>query len=235
MNLVTSTTSACSPGERLHGVLNRLQEAMRRSRRTDAVTLVAVSKFQPPEAVLDFAALGVCHLGENYVQEALHKQQIVASTGLHWHFIGHIQTNKAKDVAGRFALVHTVDNLKLAEALQRRLPEACPAQQVLIQVNIGREPQKAGVMPEDVTALAEAVVALPGLSLQGLMCLPPLFDDPEGARPFFAALRQHKEALETRLGRTLPHLSMGMSGDFEAAIEEGATLVRVGTTLFGPR
>ena len=233
-------------GDRLAAFGDRLREAVRRSgRAADAVTLVAVSKFQPVEAMLALQRLGVCHFGENYVQEALRKQERFAveqpgpaperGRDVQWHFIGHLQSNKAKDVAGRFELIHTLDSLKAAEALQRRLPESCPVQPVLIQVNIGREPQKGGVLPEELMPFAEAVVALPRLSVRGLMCLPPMFDNPEAARPHFAALRKLKELLECRFGGPLQHLSMGMSGDFEAAIEEGATLVRVGTSLFGER
>lgn len=226
--------------ERLEAIEERMQQAVRRSgRAAGSVSLVAVSKLQPVEAMLALKHLGVCLFGENYVQEALEKQERFAgnpeTAEVRWHFIGHLQSNKAKDVAGRFDLIHTLDSVKAAEALQRRLPESCPVQPVLIQVNIGREPQKGGVLPEELTAFAEKVVGQPRLSLRGLMCLPPMFDNPEGARPYFAALRHLKESVECRFGGPLQHLSMGMSGDFEAAIEEGATLVRVGTSLFGER
>ena len=132
-------------------------------------------------------------------------------------------------------LIHTVDNLKFAETLARRLPEGIPVQRVLLQVNIGNEPQKAGVDEHDLPALAEAVLALPRLEVRGLMCLPPFFDDGEAARPYFARLRELRDDLEARLGIKLPELSMGMSGDCVQAVEEGATLVRVGTDIFGPR
>lgn len=223
-------------------VCRRLQEAVRKAGRDrDEVTLVAVSKYHPAEAVAAVAALGQRDFGENYVQEALQKQAALAGAGLRWHCIGHVQSKKAKDVAGRFTLIHTVDTLKLAQNLHKNMcrPEddgACVTpQDVLLQVNIGDEAQKSGVSGDDVARLAEGVMGLQGLRLCGLMCLPPFFDDGEAARPFFAALRRQRDDLENRLGITLPHLSMGMSGDFEQAVEEGATIVRVGTDIFGPR
>ena len=222
--------------ERLRGVRERMAAAARRSgRAADAVRLVAVSKFHPAVAVAAAAACGQRVFGENYVQEALAKQDQLRDSDLEWHSIGHVQSNKAGDVAGRFALIHALDSLKLAGALNRRMTQMRRAQDVLIQVNIGAEPQKAGVLPADLPGLAEAVAALPGLRLRGLMCLPPFFDDAEAARPFFVRLRELRDGLRSRLDLELPELSMGMSGDFEQAVEEGATLVRVGTTLFGPR
>ena len=233
-----STTDGPDFAERLAGVRQRIADAAARSGRTASdVTLVAVSKFHPAGAVREALACGQLDFGENYVQEALAKQESLAgvSPAPHWHFIGHVQTNKAKDVAGRFELVHTVDDIRLAEGLNRRLPEAVPFQKVLLQVNLGHEPQKSGVEDEALPQLAEAVMQLPRIRLLGLMGMPPFFDDGEAARPYFAHLRELRDALETRLGCALPVLSMGMSGDFEQAIEEGATLIRVGTTLFGPR
>lgn len=229
---------------RLTAIRDRIAEAAKRSGRPlDAIRLVAVSKYQPVEAVRAALAAGQDVFGENYVQEALAKQAALADTTARWHCIGHVQTNKAKDVAGRFCLIHTVDSLAFARALDRRMPETTvpeegvppSCQGVLIQVNIGSESQKFGVAPDDLPLLAEEVAALPRLHLRGLMCLPPFFDDPEAARPFFARLRELRDALQIRLGLPLPELSMGMSGDFEAAVEEGATVVRVGTSLFGPR
>lgn len=222
-------------GERLEEVRERLAAAARRSgREPQEVRLVAVSKFHPASAVAAAAACGQRLFGENYVREALAKQAELSDTNLRWHCIGHIQSNKAGDAAGRFALIHSVDSLKLARALSRRLaPDA--VQDVLLQVNIGSEPQKGGVAPEDLFPLAEDVAALPGLRVRGLMCLPPFFDDGEAARPFFARLRALRDATQRRLDLEMPELSMGMSGDFEQAVEEGATLVRVGTKIFGPR
>ncbi|HIU17667.1 MAG TPA: YggS family pyridoxal phosphate-dependent enzyme [Candidatus Avidesulfovibrio excrementigallinarum] len=233
-----STTDGPDFAERLAGVQQRIADAAARSGRTASdVTLVAVSKFHPAEAVREALACGQLCFGENYVQEALAKQQSLldASPAPHWHFIGHVQTNKAKDVAGRFELIHTVDDIRLAEGLNRRLPETVPFQKVLLQVNLGHEPQKSGVEDDDLPRLAEAVMQLPKIRVLGLMGMPPFFDNGEAARPYFAHLRELRDALAVRLGCALPVLSMGMSGDFEQAIEEGATLIRVGTTLFGPR
>lgn len=222
--------------ENFADVHGRMAEAAKRSGRSpDAVRLVAVSKFHPAEAVRMAAACGQRAFGENYVQEALAKQSALADLELEWHSIGHVQTNKAKDVAGRFSLIHGVDNARLAAGLAARLPEGIAVQTILLQVNIGDEPQKSGVDRNDLPTLAEAVLAEPRLNLRGLMGMPPFFDEPEAARPYFARLRELRDSLQTRLGVALPELSMGMSGDFEAAIEEGATIIRVGTTLFGPR
>ncbi|MEG2004630.1 MAG: YggS family pyridoxal phosphate-dependent enzyme [Bilophila sp.] len=223
-------------GERLEAVRERLVRAAHNAGRAPEDTrLIAVSKLHPAEAIAAAATFGQRVFGENYVQEALAKQDELAGKDVEWHFIGHVQTNKAKDVSGRFTLIHTVDSLKFAETLARRLPETVARQGVLLQVNIGDEPQKAGVAIADLPALAEAVFALPQLEVRGLMCLPPVFDAGEGARPYFARLRELRDALEARLGVALPELSMGMSGDCSQAVEEGATLVRVGTDIFGPR
>ena len=234
--LFFSQAETTALGERLEAVRSRLAGAARVSGRDlQDVRLIAVSKLHPAAAVAAAHSFGQCVFGENYVQEALAKQQALAALPLEWHFIGHLQVNKAKDVSGRFALIHTVDSQKLAETLSRRLPEGVAAQDILLQVNIGDEAQKSGVDAADLPALAEAVVGIPGLRLRGLMCLPPFFDDGEAARPFFARLRELRDDLQVRLGMQLPELSMGMSGDCEQAVEEGATLVRVGTDIFGPR
>ena len=221
--------------ERYRLVCARLEDAARGSGRDpDEVILLAVSKFHDAAAIRVLAARGQRRFGENYVQEARTKQADLADLDLEWHAIGHIQTNKAKDVAGRFAMIHTVDSPRLAEALSRRLPEGAAPQPVLIQINLGGEPQKAGIAPGEAPALAEAVAAMPGLDLRGLMCLPPV-TAPGEARPFFAALRRLRDELAARLGQALPCLSMGMSGDFAEAVAEGSTLVRIGTDIFGPR
>ncbi len=197
--------------------------------------LLAVSKTHPPEAVREALAAGQTLFGENYVQEAQAKVPAVGP-GPVWHFIGHLQTNKARVAAELFSVVEGVDGAKLLRALDRHAGELGKRLTVFIQVNLGGEAQKAGCAPEDAGELAALAAGLPHLDLAGLMTLPPFFDDPEGARPYFARLRE----LATRLAPGLPpgclaELSMGMSGDFEAAIAEGATLVRVGTAIFGPR
>jgi pyridoxal phosphate enzyme (YggS family) len=183
-----------------------------------------VSKTKPLELLREAMAAGQRSFGENYAQEFRDKFQALAGEpGLDWHFIGALQTNKVKYVAGKAALVHTCDRLSLLQELSKRAPVE---QRVLLEINIGREPQKAGVLPEDAAALLEQVRALPKLRCDGLMCIPPAEGDP---RVHFRALR----ALGEKLG--LRELSMGMSADYEAAIEEGATIVRVGTAIFGAR
>ncbi len=211
-----------SVGERLRAL---------RARLPPSVTLVAVSKTHPPEAVREAYAAGQRDFGENYAQEWRDKAAALADLpGLVWHFVGSLQTNKVKVLLGaappRAAWVHTVDRVELARELSRRAAARGAAVKVLLEVNVAREPQKAGCPPEEVARLAEAVGALPGLELRGLMCIPPAEGDP---RPHFRALR----ALRDGLG--LPDLSMGMTADWEVAVEEGATLVRVGTAIFGAR
>ncbi len=233
---------------RLAGVYERISKAAKDAgRNPEEITLVAVSKTHPAEAVAVTHALGQVEFGENYVQEALGKQDELAGLPVHWHFIGHLQSNKAKYVVGRFALIHTVDSLKLAQNLHKyfgqylaegRLPAAAAQagrQDVLIQVNIGEEEQKGGIAAAELTAFAEELLGFEYLWLQGLMCIPPLDLDAERTRPYFVQLRGLKEQLERDLGLKLPHLSMGMSHDFVNAVAEGATLVRVGTDIFGAR
>jgi pyridoxal phosphate enzyme (YggS family) len=191
------------------------------------VTLVAVSKTQPPEAIREAYAAGQRDFGENYAQEWRAKAEALADLpDLVWHFVGGLQTNKARLLAGRVAWVHAVDRIELARELSRRCAAAGATLQVLIEVDLGGEVQKSGCAPAEAPALVEAVRALPALSLEGLMCIPPPGQDP---RPHFRTLR----ALRDRLG--LRELSMGMSGDWQAAVEEGATLVRIGTAIFGAR
>lgn len=225
--------------ERWLAVRDGLAGAIRSSGRTaDEVCLVAVSKYHPATAIAELAVLGQRDFGENYMQEARAKQAELAGdptcAQVCWHAIGALQTNKAKDAAGHFSLIHSVDSLKLAEAIARRMPED-QAQDILLQVNVGEEPQKAGVAPAGLAELAEAVETVPGVRLLGLMCLPPRCGEGEAARPWFVRMRELRDDLERRLARPLPHLSMGMSGDYRQAVEEGATLVRVGTDIFGPR
>ncbi len=221
--------------DRLAWVQKRIDGACRACGRDPAgVTLVAVSKKQEAAAVAALAACGQQIFGESYLQEALAKIT-AAPAGLEWHFIGHLQRNKAKQAAGRFGLIHSVDNLDLAQILQKKSSELNLVQALCLQVNVAGEVQKSGVSPEALPELAESVAGMPALALQGLMVIPPVFDDPQGARPVFARLRELRDALASRLGLPLPVLSMGMSGDLEAAVLEGATHVRVGTDLFGPR
>ena len=209
--------------------------AERAGRNPRNVTLVAVSKFHPAEAIAELARAGHADFGENYVQEAREKQEALAELGIRWHFIGAPQTNKAKYIAGRFHLLHSLESAKLAEELDKRCSREDVRQPLLIQVNLGGEAQKAGVGPESLRELARDVLARQRLDLQGLMCMPPLSGDAESNRALFARLREMARELEQKLGVELPHLSMGMSHDFETAVEEGATHIRIGTSIFGER
>lgn len=249
-----SSDAASALHERFCAVHERLEKAARVSGRSSSdISLIAVSKIHPAEVVasltafwrgLPEATFGVPSFGENYVQEALEKQRAVArmlsDNGPEWHFIGHVQSRKAKDIAGCFSLIHTVDSIKLARNLHKSLLESPMVEQsrshpILIQVNVGREPQKAGILPEDAPALLAALQELPQLAATGLMCIPPFGETPEISRPHFVALRELRDKLKKESGLALPHLSMGMSHDFELAINEGATIVRVGTDIFGAR
>lgn len=217
--------------ERLATVRGRIRAACERAGRlADAVQLVAVSKRHPPAAIEAAYAAGQRTFGENYVQELRDKAQALGHLpGLSLRFIGSLQRNKAGVVAECAGAVDSVDSERLARALDRRAQQAGVVLPVLLQVNVGREPQKGGVMPEALPALAPVVAALPALRLQGLMAIPPAAETPEAARPHFRSLRRMAEELG------LPELSMGMSADLDAAVEEGATMVRVGTAIFGPR
>ncbi|KMY65948.1 hypothetical protein AAU61_18330 [Desulfocarbo indianensis] len=222
--------------QNLKAVTERMRAAALAAQRDPAqVRLVAVSKTKPAGDVIEALAAGQTVFGENYVQEAQAKIPAVGP-GPSWHLIGNLQSNKAKLAVSLFDVVQTVDRLKIAQALSRQALEQGKILGVLLQVNVGQEPQKAGCAEDQAAALAEAVAGLEGLKLRGLMTIPPFYDEPERARPYFAALRE----LARRLAPSLPpgcmaELSMGMSGDFEAAIAEGATLVRVGTAIFGGR
>ena len=210
-------------------------------REVGSVRLLAVSKFHPASSIAELFRLGQVDFGENYMQEARAKQAELADLAIRWHAIGPVQTNKAKEVAGHFSLLHTLGTEALARAVLRRLPENA-VQDALIQVNIGEEPQKSGVAPSDIfnfveTLLEGGLTAENGaqLRLRGLMCLPPNCGEGELARPYFVRLRELRDGLEARFGLELPELSMGMSGDYRQAIEEGATIIRVGTDIFGER
>jgi pyridoxal phosphate enzyme (YggS family) len=203
-------------------------------RNADSVTLLAVSKGQPAESIRAAAAAGLADIGESYLAEALEKMEALGDLPLTWHFIGRLQANKTRHVAERFAWVHGLDRLKIAERLSAQRPYHAPALNVCIQVNLAGEASKGGVSAAEAPALASAVAALPRLALRGLMCIPPEETDPQRQREWFARLRTLKDSLNAD-GLGLDTLSMGMSGDFEAAIQEGATIIRIGTALFGPR
>jgi pyridoxal phosphate enzyme (YggS family) len=197
------------------------------------VRIVAVTKTHGPEVVRAALAAGLRDVGENRVQEALQKQEALADLPVEWHLIGTLQRNKARHVAGRFALIHSIDRADLAVELDRRVP-AGTRQQVLVQVNCSGEPQKGGVAPESLPALLDQLRALERLDVQGLMTMSALTDDAAEQRRAFRLLRDLRDAAE-RAGHRLAQLSMGMSGDYPIAAEEGATMIRLGTVLFGER
>jgi PLP dependent protein len=198
------------------------------------VTLVAVTKAKTAESVRLAATAGVTDFGENYLQEALAKMDQLADLPLQWHFIGGIQSNKTRPIAERFDWVHGVDRLNVARRLSEQRPFHAPPLNVCLQVALDPEPTKGGVSPDAIASLAADVAALPRLRLRGLMCVPPPQPEPEAQRPVFARLRVALQELNAA-GLKLDTLSMGMSADFECAIAEGATLVRIGTALFGSR
>jgi hypothetical protein len=221
--------------EALQAVLARVEAAARAvGRDPAAVCLVAVSKTFAPPALRAAWAAGQRAFGENYVQEALDKMRSLQDLAIEWHFIGPIQSNKARSIAERFHWVHSVDRLKIARRLSEARPAGLPPLQVCLQVNLEGEDSKSGAPPQEVEALARAVAGLPGLALRGLMTIPRPTPDPVQQRAQFRALR----VLQDRLGAAgiaLDTLSMGMSEDLEAAIAEGATMVRVGRAIFGER
>ena len=209
-------------------------------RKREDVRLLAVSKFHSEEDIAQLAQAGQRDFGENYLQEAAQKRAALnsmpGSEGLRWHMIGHIQRRKARDIAGEFELIHTLDSHELADEFQKRLQQKNTTQKALLEINLGAEGQKAGIMPESASELAMHILdKCPNLELRGLMCIPPVFDAGDAARPWFAKLRELRDKLQISVGMQLPELSMGMSGDFAAAIAEGATIVRIGTSIFGPR
>ena len=223
--------------DNLASIQERISKAaLRADRDPAAIRLVAVSKTVSTESIREAIAAGVTTLGENYVQEARNK---IARIGkqVEWHFIGHLQSNKARSAVDLFSMIHSVDRLSLAEALNQEANKQGKFLPVLIQVNIAGEESKSGINPQETLQLLERIAGLQHLSVLGLMTMPPWFEDPEDARPHFNALRKLREELANKKihGVSLQELSMGMSGDFEVAIEEGATLVRVGTAIFGPR
>lgn len=219
----------------LQAVGERIAEAARVAGRDPGeVGLLAVSKTWPAEAVREAAAAGQRAFGENYVQEGVAKADELAALGLEWHFIGPLQSNKTRPVAQHFAWVHSVDRLKIAQRLAEQRDVHLPPLNVCIQVNVSGEGSKSGVAPADLPALARAVAALPRLRLRGLMCIPEPTGDTALQRRRFAELRRLRDDLAAD-GLALDTLSMGMSHDIEAAVAEGATMVRVGTAIFGTR
>lgn len=222
----------------LNEVQRRIREAAQRAGRDpDTIRLVAVSKQVPLARIQEACAAGWNVFGENKVQEATNKIESLGSENVHWHFIGHLQKNKVKYIPGLFERVHSVDSLELAQRLHQSSLEHGLVTPVLIQVNVSGEESKSGVPPDELESLLACAVSLPGIAVKGLMTIPPYDVDVEKSRPFFTQLRELRDRMELKGfdGVSLDELSMGMSGDFEIAVEEGATWVRVGTALFGDR
>lgn len=219
--------------DRVARVREVIRERQAACRWTHRVTIVAVTKTHGPEAILAALAAGLPDIGENRVQEALAKQEALGPVPATWHLVGTLQRNKARHAVGRFALIHSVDRLELAGELQRRAA-VNTRQGVLVQVNCTAEPQKGGVEPEALPEVLDAMAQFDRLELRGLMTMAALTDDVREQRRAFALLRELRDSGE-RAGHRLPELSMGMSGDYGVAVEEGATIVRLGTVLFGER
>ncbi|MEE8480152.1 MAG: YggS family pyridoxal phosphate-dependent enzyme [Desulfobacterales bacterium] len=223
---------------RLENVLNRIKNAaLACGRDPETIRLVAVSKTIPADMVKEAIEAGVKILGENYIQEARKKFDALSSYPVSWHFIGHLQTNKAKYAVRLFDLIHSVDSLKLAHELNKQAKKINKIQEILIQVNISMESTKSGIYEQDALGLIQDISRLENLSVKGLMTMPPFFDEPERARPYFSALRKLRDQIkkESIPNIATDELSMGMTGDFEAAIDQGASLVRIGTAIFGKR
>ncbi len=228
--------------QRIRDNLLRVQEridaaARKVGRRSDEITLIGVSKTHPAEAIRAAYEAGLRHFGENRVQEWEGKRAPLVDLQANWHLVGHLQSNKAARAAGLFHSVDSVDDLALAQRLERARDEQAngPKLRILIEVRVEEEESKSGVKPEETAALAGKLAELAHLELAGLMCIPPFLEEPAKVRPYFRRLRELRDSLARLIGRDLPVLSMGMSHDFEVAIEEGATEVRVGTAIFGSR
>jgi hypothetical protein len=224
--------------ENVAQVRERIAAACRRSQRgPDGVKLLAISKTFPPESIREAYQAGLRDFGENRVQEAAAKRPALSGLSITWHLVGHLQTNKAKTARELFQWVHSVDSFRLAQKLDQVTASAGGRLPILLEVNLGGEESKAGVGESDVIQLAEQISGLATLEVRGLMVIPPFFADPEQVRPYFRQLRELAHKIEARdiPNVSMRELSMGMSHDFEVAIEEGATIIRVGTAIFGAR
>jgi hypothetical protein len=221
--------------ENMETIQQRITAACARAGRDEkSVTLLAVSKTHPAETISEAVNCGQFFFGESKIQEA--KIKIPQSPGkTRWHFIGHLQSNKVRDAVELFEMIQSVDSLNLAREISKRAEQAAKTMPILLEVNVAGEASKFGYQPEKLLAELREINSLPKIEVHGLMAIPPFAMDAEKSRPYFRRLRDLKMECEKILGAPLPHLSMGMSGDFEVAIEEGATIVRIGTALFGPR
>jgi hypothetical protein len=218
-------------------VVERMDRAAARAGRDPGgITLVAVSKTVEPARVREAVEAGVTILGENYIQEARGKIEEVGR-GVQWHMVGHLQSNKAKYAVTLFDCIHSLDSISLAREIDRRAAQKGRSMRTLVEVNLSGEAAKFGIGPDEALELIRQTASLKNISIEGLMTMPPYFDDPERARPYFIRLRELRDRIlgEGVEGVRMDELSMGMSGDFEAAIEEGATMIRVGTAIFGER
>lgn len=223
---------------RVTAIHREMAEAARSAgRNPEEIILVGVSKRHSADEVVKAVDAGITTLGENYIQEAVDKIETLGDLKASWHFIGHLQTNKARFAVQYFDILHTVDSVKLAREIDKRARKINKVQEILVQINISQESSKSGTAASDALALVREAAVLENVSIRGLMGMPPFFDNPEEARPFFkklAAIRSDIRAAEIP-NVSMEHLSMGMSGDFKAAIQEGATMVRIGTAIFGER
>jgi pyridoxal phosphate enzyme (YggS family) len=221
---------------KLNGILQDMRFACEKvGRDPHSVQLIAVSKTQSADRVREAAMCGQRHFGENYVQEFLEKHEALQDLDLRWHFIGHLQTNKVKMIVGKVDYIHSIDSIKLAQEVSKRAVALNLTQKILLQVNLAGEASKGGFSRDEVKVSFAEIAALPGISVDGLMMIPPPVDNPEDSREQFRELRLLAEALGLSRRHDALQLSMGMTGDFAVAIEEGATLVRVGTAIFGAR
>ncbi len=224
--------------QRIAAIGERIRKAAGRAGRApEQVQLVAVTKTVAADRIVPAIEAGISHLGENYIQEAMNKIDALSGRPVSWHFIGHLQSNKARFAVRYFDLIHSVDGEKLARELNRQAAKINKVQRILLQVNISDEATKSGVSADKTLELVRTVSRFENLAIEGLMTMPPFFDAPERVRPFFRALHGIRERIASAgiPGVSIKELSMGMTGDFETAVEEGATMVRIGTALFGER
>lgn len=220
----------------LENIKKRLASAANRAGRNPSdIGILAVSKTFPANSIREATQSGHHAFGENKIQEAVDKIEELKGLEIDWHFIGHLQKNKVKYIPGRFALVHSIDSLELAQKLHQESVKHGLVTPILIQVNVSGEVSKSGTPPENLNMILKKAQEFPGISIEGLMTIPPFDPDPENARPWFRQLRELRDDANKALGLSLTQLSMGMSQDFDVAIEEGATWIRVGTALFGGR
>ncbi|RPJ15098.1 MAG: YggS family pyridoxal phosphate-dependent enzyme [Desulfobacteraceae bacterium] len=228
--------------ERIDEINSRIRDAAYScGRNPEEIKLVAVTKTVSAEKIREASVCGVSVIGESYIQEARKKYSLLSGTPVSWHFIGHLQTNKAGYAVKMFDLIHSVDSIRLAEELDICAKKINKVQNILIQINAGREETKSGINEEALPDFIMEASRFQNISIKGLMAIPPFFDDPERVRPYFSSLRALRDKIRNLFvsdavpGVSINELSMGMSGDFEAAVEEGSTLVRIGTAVFGER